>query len=76
MAIMRPGRGFGVVLHAERRIIAVPDAFDRLVVQAAMSHFQMAGQRSFVDGKAVVLRSDLNRPRVESLHRLDGQTSS
>ena len=31
--IVRAGRGFGVVLHAEDRVVAVAEAFERLVVQ-------------------------------------------
>ena len=30
---MRPGRGLRMILHAENRVVAMPEAFQRLVVQ-------------------------------------------
>src|SRR4051794_19639454 len=35
--VMRAGGGFGVVLHAEDRVIAVAEAFERLVIQIDVS---------------------------------------
>jgi hypothetical protein len=37
--VMRAGRGFGMILHAEDRQFLVPHSFDRTVVQIDMSHF-------------------------------------
>ena len=36
---MRPGRGFGVILDAEHREIAMAQAFEGVVVQVDVSHF-------------------------------------
>ena len=62
-AVVRAGGGFGVVLHAEGRQAAVADAFDRVVVQVRVRHFQVGGQRVGRDGEAVVLRGDLDAGR-------------
>ena len=45
VAVVRAGRGFGVVLHAEGRQFAVGEAFDGAVVQAAVGNGERVGQR-------------------------------
>jgi hypothetical protein len=44
MAVVRAGRGLGVVLHAESRHFAMIEAFDGAVVEAAVGDFQEFGQ--------------------------------
>ncbi len=72
VAVVGAGGGFGVVLDAEGGEVAVADAFDGLVVEAAVGDFEMAGERVFVDGKTVVLRRDFDRAGFELLDRLIG----
>ena len=64
MRIMRPRRGFGVILHAEQWQIAVPQAFQRAVVQIDVRqlHFTLR-QRIRIDSKIVVVRRDLDLAR-------------
>ena len=40
--IVRTGRGFGVVLHAEDRVAPVAEAFQRLVVQVDVRQLDVA----------------------------------
>ena len=42
MRIMRPRRGFRVILHAEQRQIPMPQAFQRLVVQIDVRQLDFA----------------------------------
>src|SRR5688572_22871592 len=72
VTIMRASRSLRVILHAKRRQLAVPDAFDRAVVEAAVRHFKRARQARFVDREAVVLAGDLDGARVKPLHRVIG----
>ena len=60
MAVMWPGRCFRMVLDAESLDFAVANPLDGLVVKAAMGHFQLCGQGLFIDGKAMILRSDFD----------------
>src|SRR3972149_2600252 len=69
---VRAGGGFGVVLHAEGGHFEMVEAFDRVVVEAAVSDLQAAGQRIFLDREAVVLRRDLDRLGVKVLHGVIG----
>ena len=39
--IVRPGRGFRVILHAEDRLAAMAEAFERLVVQIDVRDFDV-----------------------------------
>jgi len=41
MAVVRAGRGFGVILHGKRRVIFVPDAFDGLIVEIHVGDFDV-----------------------------------
>ena len=41
--IVRAGRGLGVILHAEDRMAAVAEAFERLVVQIHVGDFDVVG---------------------------------
>jgi hypothetical protein len=39
LRIVRAGRGLGMVLHAEDRVVAVAEPFERLVVQVDVREF-------------------------------------
>ena len=39
--IVRAGRGFGMILHAEHRLAAMTEAFERLVVQIDVRDFDI-----------------------------------
>ena len=41
MRIVRAGRGLGMILHAEHRIAAMAEAFQRLVVQIDVRDFDL-----------------------------------
>ncbi len=71
---MRAGRRFGMILHAVGRQLAMPHAFDRLVVQVAVRHLQTIGQIVLAHGKSVVLRRDFHATGLKVLHRLVGAT--
>ena len=61
MRIVRAGRGFGVVLHAEDRLVAVAEAFQRLVVQVDVGDLDVAQvERIGIDREAVIVRGDLD----------------
>src|SRR5260370_21634794 len=69
MRIMRPRRGFGVILHAEQRQVAMTQAFQSRVVQIHVRQFNFTlRQRIRVHRKIVVVRGDLNLPRGQLLH--------
>ena len=70
MAVVRAGGGFGVVLHAEGRQLAVAQPFDGLVVEVDVRDLELGRQGLGIDGEAVVLRGDLDRAGLQVLHRL------
>ena len=45
MGIVRAGRGFGVILHAEQRQVPMAQAFQRFVVQVDVREFDFAPGR-------------------------------
>ena len=59
-AIVRTGRGLGVILDAEDRQALVPQSLEGLVVQVDVTGLDVGGQRGRVDGEAVVLGRDLD----------------
>ena len=62
--IVRAGRGFGVVLHAEDRLAAVAEAFERLVVQIDVRDLDVVGvERIGIDREAVIVRGDFDALR-------------
>jgi len=77
--IVRPGRRFGMILHAKNRLGFMAHALDGLIVQIDAVHRDVGGQRFRVHGKAVVLRRDFDFAGFQILHRLvlrrDGQIS-
>ena len=69
MRIVRPGRSFRVVLHAEKWKRFVPDTFVRMIVQIKMRHFNFARvQRIWIDAKTVILRGDFHLIREQILY--------
>ena len=68
--IVRTGRGFGMILHAEDRQLAMPHSFDRSVVQIDVRDFDFLRQRFGIDRKTVILRSDRYFPAAQIFHRL------
>jgi hypothetical protein len=54
------GRGFGVILHSEGGILAVPNPLDRLVIQINMRDLDAIGKRVRFEGKAVILARYFN----------------
>ena len=75
--IVRAGRGFGVVLHAERRVVAVTETFERLVVEVHVSEFDVeAFERIGIDREAMIVRGDLDLLRELIEHRVVGAAMS
>ena len=60
LAVVRAGRGLGVVLDAEDRQARVAEAFEGLVVEVDVAGLDVGGQGRGVDGEAVVLGGDLD----------------
>ena len=40
LGVVRPGRGLRMVLDGENRVLAVPHAFDRAVIEVKMGHLE------------------------------------
>ena len=58
---MRAGGGFGVILHAEDRLTAMAEAFERLIVQIDVGDVDVVEvERIGVDREAVIVRGDLD----------------
>src|SRR6185503_16767797 len=68
--IVGAGAGFGVILDGVDGKAAMPEAFDRVVVQVDVRNFTIGGQRVGIDREAVVLRGDLDTSGRQILHRL------
>src|SRR5438270_5590030 len=71
---MGAGRGFGMVLHPERRQVAMSKSFNGPVVQVHVRHFEVVSALYFalvtLHRKAVVLRCDQHPPRLDLFHRV------
>ena len=60
-----------MILHAEQRQVAVPQAFQSRIVQIHVREFDFAiWQRIRIDGEVMVVRRDLDLPRCQLLHRM------
>ena len=59
-----------MVLHRKRRERLMTDAFDRVVVEIDVRHFQAVGYRRRVDGEVVVLARDLHVSRRQVFDRM------
>src|SRR5437867_3387477 len=70
VGIMRPGRCLRMVLDAEDGLFGVAHPFDGLIIQVNAIHLQIAWQRFWINGKAVILRSDFDFAALQILHRL------
>src|SRR5213595_2878949 len=68
--VVRPGRRFGMVLHAEDGLLRVAEPLHRAVIQVHVRHLHVRGQRLGVDREPVVLRRDLDLPGFQFLDRM------
>ena len=67
---MRPSARLGVELHTESAVFRMFDALAGVIVQVNVSGLAIPAKGLEVDGKAVVLRRDLDTSRLEVLDRL------
>jgi hypothetical protein len=74
--VVRPGRGLGVALEAERRLVDVRQALQRAVEQRDVGRPERRRQRLRIDREAVVLAGDRDPAAVEVLHRMVGAVVS
>ena len=76
--IMRPRRGFRMILHAENGLALVMESFNGLIVQIDAVHHNVIRQGLRIDGEAVVLRGDFDLATGEGVSpadcRRDGRT--
>ena len=71
--IVRAGRGLGMVLHAEHRMIAMAEAFQRLVVQIDVGELDLVQvERIGIHREAVIVRRDLHLVGELVQHRVIG----
>ena len=68
--VVGTGTALGVVLHRKRRQRRVTDAFDRVVVEIDVRHLEALRNRLGQHREVVVLGRDLDRPRLQVLHRM------
>src|ERR1035438_803333 len=69
--IVRAGRGFGMILHAEDGLLAVAEAFEGLVVEIDVGDFDVVEvERIRVHGEAVIVRGDLDAAGELIAHRM------
>ena len=71
MRIVGTWAGLRVVLHAEQWQVAVPQAFERLVVQVYVRQLDFRlRQRIGIDGEVVVVGGDLDFAGIQLLDRM------
>src|ERR1700679_1923468 len=69
MRVMRPGRGFGMILHAEQRQVLMPQAFQRRIVQVDVRQLDFALRQGIgIGSEVMVVGRYLNLPRLQMLH--------
>ena len=61
-----------MALETERGRVRPGQALNGVIKQAAVCHAQVAGQRLFINGKAVVLAGDRDAVVIQVLHRVIG----
>ncbi len=62
--VVRAGRGFGMILHAEDRLAAMAEAFERLVVEIDVGDVDVVvAERIGIDREAVIVRGDFDALR-------------
>src|SRR5260370_23037032 len=75
--IVRSGRGFGMVLHAEYRLAAVAETLQRLIVQIDVGDFDLTQiERIGVHGEPLIVRGDLDAASDFVAHRMVGAAMS
>ena len=67
---MRPGRGFGMILDAEDRGLAMAHALHGAIVEIDVRDLHIGREGIRVHGEAVILSRDGHFARAEVLHRL------
>jgi len=72
--IVRAGRGFRMVLHAEDRQVLMAHSLHCAVVQIDVRYFHIRRKRLRIDGEAVILRSDGHFASAQIFYRLIGAT--
>src|SRR5919108_5112230 len=72
--VMRPWRGPRVILDGEDGQLPVTHPFDCTVVQIQVRHFDLGWQALRINGKAVILRRDLDLTRGQMHDRLIATT--
>ena|SRR5260221_9404374 len=70
LRIVRTGRRLGMVLNRDDRQRLVPHAFDALVVEIEVCHFNFGWQAIRLNGKAMIVRSNLDVPVARISDRL------
>ncbi len=71
MRIMRPWRGLRVELDAVNRLVFQPDALQRTVIQAQVSHLDLVRVERFgYNHVIVILGGDIYLLRAQILHRM------
>ena len=71
VAVMRPRRILGMILHAEKRIFLVLQPFQRLVIQIDVRDLDLSfRKRVDIHHKVMVLGGDLNLPGLKVHDRL------
>ena len=70
MTILRTGRGFGMILHAEDRPVFNAQAAIRAIKKADMSFLQMIGQAVALDGPAMIHRDDFHLTGQQIFNRM------
>ena len=61
-----------MVLHAERGMLPMPYTGNRIVIQVAVSNFQVRRKVFFLHGKPVILGGDFHSPGVDIQYGLIG----
>ncbi len=72
MAVLRPGRGFRVILHREDRLVFQRNAAICAVKQADMGFLYRLGQAVAVNREAVIHRGDFHLAGGQIFHRMIG----
>jgi len=59
--VVRPRRGFGVILDAEHGMVSQAESFERLIVQIDVRDFGLRSAERFgIDREPVIMRRDLD----------------
>ena len=69
---MRSGRSLRMVLHREKRHPGPLQSFNSVVVEIPMRKFSARPRRFVIDRETMILRGDLDLPRLQIHHRMVG----